>query len=135
MSSARYLHRVLIALFLAGAVTEFFLAGVGVFGAGSFDAHRGIGNLLLAISLLALASAAIARKFVVHTAVLFVLMVIQYTLVNAGEDASPWIAALHPLNGLFIVAASGSLARRAFADVSWPRSRTAPAVTPARDAS
>ena len=100
-----------------------------------FDAHRALGNLLLAISLLALLAAAVARKFVIHTAILFVLMAIQYTLVNAGEDASAWIAALHPLNGLFVVAAAGSLARRAFMDIAWPRSRTSAAVTPARDAS
>jgi heme A synthase len=99
--------RFLVPVFWAGAVLEFFLAGVGVFGADSYDAHRAAGSVLLVLSLVLLGLALLSRKFMLPAAVLSGLMVLQVLLIEVGEDASPWIAALHPLNGLAIFGVSG----------------------------
>jgi hypothetical protein len=53
------LYRGLTLLFVAGAVLQFFLAGLGVFGAASFGPHMTVGKLLALASLILLVLAAI----------------------------------------------------------------------------
>jgi len=110
--AARPAHRLLLHLFLVGVGVEFYLAGAGVFGAHNFDPHRMLGTVLTVVALLVLITAALAHAFVAESGVLLVLMIVQSVLVRAGEDASAWIAALHPVNGAAILVVAFLLLRR-----------------------
>ncbi|MGI8633376.1 MAG: DUF6220 domain-containing protein [Solirubrobacterales bacterium] len=111
MNTARTAHRALVIAFAGGIVVQFFLAGVGVFGAASFDAHGMFGTLLTLVALLIVVTASIGRAEVKLSAGLFVLTFVQGILVPLG-DVSPWIAALHPVNALALVAVTTLLVRR-----------------------
>ena len=92
-------------LIAAGCVVQFFLAGVGVFGADSFDAHEGLGWSLhtasIVVFLLALLGPRTGRAIGLGFA-LPALMTIQIALVGARDDA-PGLAALHPVLALFVL--------------------------------
>jgi hypothetical protein len=112
------LYRGLALLFLAGAMLQFFLAGLGVFGAASFDPHKTVGKLLGLVSLILLILAAIlaltgglSRGRVGLAVLLFALMVLQWTLVEAFSGRAPALAALHPVNGLLVLSVAFALAR------------------------
>jgi hypothetical protein len=113
-------------LFLAGALLQFFLAGVGVFGAGSFDAHKAVGDLLWLLSLLILFASLATRRGAPLAAALFGLMCLQWFLAAKGPEISSWLAAFHPLNGLAAMAVAGMLARGGHVEVG-ERLRAAPA--------
>ncbi len=103
MSQARVIYFGLVTIYLVGAVVQFFLAGLGVFGASSYDAHRAFGLILVLVALILLVVAFIARlprTAILLTFVLLGLNVLQMFLANidVGE-----VAALHPLNGVAIV--------------------------------
>lgn len=105
-------------IIFAVAVTQFFFAGLGVFEATSFDLHAIVGLLLVPTSLLLLIVAVIggfARALswsrVGLTALLFVLMFVQFFLGGPAQDISPFVAALHPVNGLLLLLLSYTLAR------------------------
>jgi multisubunit Na+/H+ antiporter MnhG subunit len=101
-------HRILAQVFLAGAVLQFFLAGLGAFKFGdeesnAYDIHQGIGSLLTLVALILLILAFVGRKHAVQASVvLFVLMLVQNVLAWAGTDA-PAVGGLHPINGLLIL--------------------------------
>src|SRR5919112_2145964 len=89
-------------LIAAGAVVQFFLAGVGVFGADSFDAHESLGWILHTASLVVLIAAIVGprtRDAIVLSVVFVVVFTIQVMLPGARDD-SPWLAAFHPLLAL-----------------------------------
>jgi Family of unknown function (DUF6220) len=54
LRTARLAYRTLGGLFVAGTVAQFFLAGLGVFGAASFGAHATLGTILGIVSLILL---------------------------------------------------------------------------------
>ena len=128
-------YRYLLLVYVAGVVVAFFLAGAGVFRAkpkgdehllesATFDAHRGLGWILQLGALLLLLLALLAwpgRRRLVGSAVLFVLLIVQGVLGGLGEDA-PWIAALHPVNGLLILGLASFLAHDAWRSVRAARS-------------
>ncbi|MEY2442074.1 MAG: hypothetical protein QOJ46_1500 [bacterium] len=111
-SGAARAHRTLATVFLAGAVIQFFLAGLGAFkfdpeDSSAFDAHRIVGDLLGLIALIVLVLAVVGRKQAQQASiVLFVLMIVQNVLGAAGASA-PVIGALHPINGLLILGVAG----------------------------
>jgi phosphoglycerol transferase MdoB-like AlkP superfamily enzyme len=95
-----------IALLIAvGVIVQVFLAGLGVFGAESFDAHEGFGWMLhtaaIVVFLLALLGPRTGREIGLSFGLL-VLMTIQIMLVNARDD-TPYLAALHPTLALFVL--------------------------------
>ena len=97
------LHAGLAALTLVAVIVQFYLAGVGAFGAGSYQAHRINGDLiaLASILLLVLALAGwLGRARIALSAVLVGLMVLQMALPNVSPR---WIAAAHVLNALAIL--------------------------------
>ena len=104
-------------IIFVGVVPQFFLAGVGVFRAGSLGPHRTVGNLLIyaTIVLLILAVASIFtgsldRWRVGLTVGLVVLLLLQSLLASDFlQDGAPVISALHPLNGLLLVYISYTL--------------------------
>jgi hypothetical protein len=118
--AARLGYRILAGLFVAGAVLQFFLAGLGVFGTGeAFGVHATVGTILAYASAVLLVVAGIlalsgnlARWSAARAALLVVLMVVQYALVELFSGAVPALAALHPVNGLLVLGAALLLAQR-----------------------
>jgi uncharacterized membrane protein AbrB (regulator of aidB expression) len=107
MQTLKSIHRVLVVVFLLAALSEFFLAGTGVFGAQDFDAHRALGNVLVVLALLIAVVGVLARRLIVPSVVLPALMVLQQLLATVGEDISAWVAAFHPLNGVVVTGLCG----------------------------
>ena len=89
-------------LWALAVVVQVFLAGLGIFGASSFDAHKSFGFTLHAILAL-LVSLAIAGprtgRDIGMAVGLLVLVTIQISLVSA-RDSAPGLAALHPVLAL-----------------------------------
>jgi hypothetical protein len=99
-------HRVLALLFLAGAVVQFFLAGLGAFGGTSFEPHQIWGTVLTVISLIVLILAFAGRRAALQSsAILFGLMILQNILGGVGTDV-PVLGALHPVVGLAVLGAA-----------------------------
>jgi hypothetical protein len=102
LTTAYHALALLIAL---GVVVQVFLAGLGIFGAESFDAHEGFGWALhtsaIVLFLLALLGPR-TRRTIGLAFGLLVLMTVQIMLVGARDD-TPWLAALHPVLALFVL--------------------------------
>jgi hypothetical protein len=124
MRTLRTIHGGLAHLFAVLVAVQFFLAGYGAFKTvneekfndSNFDAHAAVGDLLIALALILLLLALIGRwspRARNWSGLLFGLMVIQAILAGLGTNSSPWLGALHALNGLVIVAAVGVLVRDA----------------------
>jgi hypothetical protein len=102
--------------YLVAAMTllQFFLAGLGIFGASSFDAHESVGFLLHAITLivflLAIAGPRTGRDIGLGLALLLIAT-LQVYLPETRDDA-PEIAALHPVVALVILGLSAHIGAR-----------------------
>jgi hypothetical protein len=124
---AAAIYKVLIPIFAAAVVVQFFFAGAGAFGArpdedetitdtgfeDKFELHSGLGWFLTLGSLLLLILILIAwtgPRSIGATFGLFVLMVLQ-NILSAGDR---WVGAFHPINALLILGLSAFLARRAW---------------------
>ena len=114
MSWARSTHRVLVTLIVAGVGFQFLLAGAGAFGATSFNAHRALGWALLFLAGIAFVVALAAMKLVRHSGALLLVVALQAGLGVLGAETQAWFGALHGLNALAVMAAAGTLARRAW---------------------
>lgn len=111
-SAVSRIHAGLAVIAMAAIVLQFFLAGVGVFGAGSIDTHRVTGYIITLAAVLLLVLALIGRlgrPRVMFSAILVVLLIVQIALIESGQ---PWIEALHPLNALAILGVTAQLAMR-----------------------
>jgi hypothetical membrane protein len=105
------IHMVLGGITMLLIVLQFFLAGVGIFGAGDIDMHRSVGYLiavLAAILLLLALAGTLGQKRILFSALLLVLMIVQIALIESDE---PWVMAFHPLNGLLILGAGSEMMR------------------------
>jgi hypothetical protein len=107
MHALRSAYFGLAALTLALVVLQFFLAGLGIFGAtDNFDAHEFVGFALLHLTTILMLIVALVgrlgRSAILFGGGLLVLVVIQSFLPSARDDA-PVIAALHPLVALVIL--------------------------------
>ncbi len=128
----RLAYRTLAGLFVAGAVAQFFLAGLGVFGAEAiFEVHATVGTILAIVSvvMLILAGGLIlggdrAWRSAAPAALLVVLMVVQYALVELFSEAAPALAALHPVNGLLVLGVACAIAFGLRPSLSAARSRS-----------
>jgi hypothetical protein len=112
MSQARVVFFGLSAIYLLGVVVQFFLAGLGVFGAESFDAHRVLGFILGAIAIALIVLAALGRLprvVFIQAILLLALNVVQIVLANVDTGA---IAALHVVNALVIFGIALELMQR-----------------------
>ncbi|MBV9453571.1 MAG: hypothetical protein JOZ19_05550 [Rubrobacter sp.] len=113
-----YIYQGLAWILFAGLLVQFFLAGLGVFRAATFRSHRTLGDVLIyaSVVLLILAVASLLtgnldRWKVGLTALLVVLLLLQYLLATDSLQAgAPFISALHPLNGVLLVFISYVLA-------------------------
>jgi hypothetical protein len=112
MSQARVIYFGVAAIYLVGAVVQFFLAGLGVFGASSYDAHRAFGLILVLVTLVLLVLSIVGRMprtTLILTVVLLGLNVLQMVLANTDVGE---VAALHPVNGVVIVFLAYELTQR-----------------------
>jgi hypothetical protein len=95
-----------LALLVAlGVIVQVFLAGLGIFGAESFDAHEGFGWTLHTAAIVLFLLALIGprtRATIGMSFGLLALMTVQIMLVGARDD-TPWVAAFHPLLALFVL--------------------------------
>jgi hypothetical protein len=99
-------------VYLLGVVAQFFLAGMGAFGASSYDAHRGLGFVLGIMSLGLLVIALVGRlprSVLLLTVALVGLNLLQMILANVDVEE---IAALHPVNALAIFVVAYTLLQR-----------------------
>lgn len=110
-SAISRIHMILGGITMLLIVLQFFLAGIGVFGAGDIEMHRVIGYLitLFAVALLLLAlGGRLARPRILFSALLLVLLIVQIGLIESNE---PWVMAFHPLNALLILGAGAQMMR------------------------
>jgi hypothetical protein len=113
MSQARVAFFGLSAIYLLGVVVQFFLAGLGVFGAESFESHRLLGFVLTGIAIILVVLAAVGRLprlVFVLAVVLLALNILQSVLANVDTGG---IAALHVLNALAVFIVAHELMQRA----------------------
>jgi Family of unknown function (DUF6220) len=114
-------QRVLGWFALLGATLQFFLAGLAVFRAkphngdkffksSAFDVHRVVGDALILVTFALLVLAIVNREQIRLAAILFGLMVLQFILAGVGEDVAA-LGALHPVNGVAVLAIAHFLAR------------------------
>jgi hypothetical protein len=92
-------------LITIGIIGQVFLAGLGIFGAESFDAHEGFGWALHTAAILLFLLALIGprtRAAIGMSFGLLALMTVQILLVGARDD-TPWVAAFHPVLALFVL--------------------------------
>ncbi len=113
MEQARVAQIWLTWLFLAALAVQFFFAGAGAFGATGWDLHEVFGFFLTIASVALLVVAAIARRLLVLSAAVVALMVVQLLLANLGQDASPWVGAIHGVNALVVFGVAMMIALRA----------------------
>jgi hypothetical protein len=116
-SIARLALPVVAGAFVACAIVQVFLAGLGVFDdPGSFVTHREFGYLFgwltLAILVLALVGRS-SRRLTGLSVLLLVLFALQSVFIAIRTDL-PGIAALHPLNGFLILGVGIIITREAW---------------------
>ena len=128
-SIARRLLPIAAGAFVACAVLQVFLAGLGVFDdPKAFVTHREFGYtfgwLTLAVLVLALVGRS-PRRTTGLSALILVLFAFQSIFVALRSDL-PMIAALHPLNGFCILAVGTVLTRRAWSERSVTQAAALP---------
>jgi len=108
-SIARTAYPLVAGLFVACAVVQVFLAGLGVFDdPNAFVTHRNFGYLFGWLTLVLLVIALVGRmprRYVGLAVLILVLFALQSVFVALREDM-PALAALHPLNGFLILGAA-----------------------------
>jgi hypothetical protein len=111
-------HAAAAGLFVVAIIVQVFLAGAALAnlgGSGNFATHIEFGYTGIGISALAVLLTAVAarrpRREIGFVLSLVGLYVVQTILPNFRESAS-WVAALHPVNALFLFALAAWYARR-----------------------
>ena len=101
-------------LVVALGVLQFFLAGLGIFGAESFSAHETVGGILhgltILVFLLAIAGPRTGQDIGMGF-VLAALTTLQISLPGLRDDA-PWLAAFHPVLALLVLGLAAHIGRR-----------------------
>ena len=138
-SFARIAYPVVAGLFVACAVIQVFLAGLGVFDdPNAFITHRNFGYLFGWLTLVLLVISLVGRmprRFVGLAVLILVLFSLQSVFVALRQDM-PVVAALHPLNGFLILgvatyAAWTSWKARAAGEPASERAAATPTATTA----
>ncbi len=105
------LHSGLAWVILVAVGMQFFLAGLGLFGAATLQPHRMVGSIIIPVTLVLFLLALAGRlggAAIGMSAVLFVLTVVQSMLPRGPA----LIAAFHPVNALVILFVARALALR-----------------------
>ena len=96
------IYLVLAWLFLVEVFVQFFLAGAGIFGAHSINAHKDFASVLEVTAILLVVLSIVWQPgwdTVGMTTLLLVLVLIQQPLATAGNH---WVQAFHPVVALLI---------------------------------
>ncbi len=104
-------HNGLAWVVLIAVGMQFFLAGLGLFGAATLQPHRMVGSLLIPVTLVLFLLALAGRlgsAVIGMSAALFVLTVVQSMLPRGPA----LIAAFHPVNALILLFIARALALR-----------------------
>lgn len=116
----RRLHVAMAILYVVAILAQVFLAGAAIAnlgGSGNFGTHIEFGYTWLGLaSLLLVVSALVARRparEVGYTLAILALYIVQ-TILPALKGSAPVIAALHPVNALFLFGLAAWYARRAW---------------------
>jgi hypothetical protein len=106
-------HRALAGIVLAGVLLQFYLAGIALFGAETFEPHEMLGKGLIVPILLLLGIALVGQlgKRLIGLSGLLVVLIIVQMMLPGLRDTAPWIAALHPVVALSLLGISGRIAR------------------------
>jgi len=116
-SRARVALPIVLAAFVACAVVQVFLAGLGVFNdPGTFVTHREFGYAFGWLTLVALILALVAgtpRRITGLVALILVQFTLQSVFVAIRAEL-PMLAALHPLNGFALLGVAILATRRAW---------------------
>jgi hypothetical protein len=118
---------VLAWIILAALLLQFYFAGLGIFGATTFELHRVFGyamSLPVVVLLVLVAIARLSWRLTGVAATLVILSFAQGVLPPLREDL-PWIAALHPVNALILMALTSYIARQSW-ESAQRRGRVAP---------
>jgi hypothetical protein len=109
-SIARTAYPIVAGLFVACALIQVFLAGLGVFDdPEAFITHRNFGYMFGWLTLVLLVIALVGRmqrRYVGLAVLLLVLFALQSVFIAVRTDM-PAVAALHPVNGFLILATAG----------------------------
>ena len=114
------LHAAVAALFVVAIVVQVFLAGAALAnlgGSGNFETHIEFGYTWIGLAALAvLLTAIVARRprREIGIALGLLLLYIVQTILPNFKTSAPWVAALHPVNALFLFGLSAWYARRAW---------------------
>jgi hypothetical protein len=99
-------------LFIVSVFVQFFLAGLGVFGAESFEAHKDFAGVFHLFALLLVILALLVRRNRIDLTLviaLFVLTTIQFSLPEADDG---YVQAIHVVNALVIYTAAYHVMQR-----------------------
>lgn len=123
VKALRFIYLVGAVLFLLGVVAQVFLAGMVLMGQMGWDSHAGLGfNLGLALLLMLVTAylGRLPRRMKGLTWLLFVVYILQLTVISSFRGSAPAIAALHPVLalvdfglGALLVTRAGWLVRQA----------------------
>jgi hypothetical protein len=120
-SVARWTLLFLVTLFTLGAMSQFFLVGLGMFEDGArWQDHRTFGYLVGMLTWIIWIPAVLGRAgraVILGTVMLYVLFQAQYAFIHAGTGT---MRALHPLNGTFLLLLGAWTTQRAFGLVRTP---------------
>ena len=107
------IHPILARIFLAGLLLQFYLAGAGLFGAGSFQPHRMLGDALTVLAILFPVLAVVGRlgRRLIGLSILLVFLTIVQIMLPSLRVSISWIAALHPVNALALMGVSAMIRR------------------------
>lgn len=104
-------------LFVLSVFVQFFLAGLGAFGAESFEAHKDFAGVFHLFALLLVVLALLVRRNRIDLTlviVLFVLTTVQFSLPEANDG---YVQALHVLNALIIYTAAYHVLQRSMKSI------------------
>jgi hypothetical protein len=135
----RWVHFAAAVVFVATIVIQVFLAGAAIAnlgGSGDFGTHIEFGYSIVGLAsllvLLAAIAARVGRRRIAIAAGMLVLYIVQ-TMLPSAKTSAPWVAALHPVNALFLFGIAVWYSRAAWRDrAAAPTS--IPTATPARPA-
>ena len=115
--AAEISYVIVAALFIVSVFVQFFLAGLGAFGAESFEAHKDFAGVFHLFALLLVVLALLVRRNrvdLILVITLFVLTTIQFSLPEANDG---YVQALHVLNALVIYTAAYHVLQRSMTSV------------------
>lgn len=148
MGALRTVFRYWLWVFLAMVVLQIAFAGYGAFSTAdkvsdgtvdeksyedSFGLHSGFGYLVLLAGLVTLILALVARpgrQRVLHSLVIFVLLIVQVLLAWSGAAVPGVFGALHPLNAFLILGAVLALTMREWRGDGMGRATAEPVAPP-----